>query len=99
MTLNDITPGGTCRVVKLAVTGQTRRRIMDMGITQGTVVHVNNVAPLDDPVDLTVRGYHLSLRRSDLRHIEVEPLDGTPEPAAAPEPAPEPEPADAPEQQ
>ena len=72
MTLNDIKPGGTCRVVRLADTGQTRRRIMDMGITQGTVIHVNNVAPLDDPVDLTVRGYHLSLRRVDLKNIEVE---------------------------
>ena len=71
MTLNDIQPGEACKVVKLNDTGQTRRRIMDMGITQGTEVYVNNVAPLDDPVDLTVRGYHLSLRRCDLKNIEV----------------------------
>ena len=71
MTLNDIKPGETCTVVKLNDTGQTRRRIMDMGITQGTEIRVNKVAPLNDPVDLTVRGYHLSLRRSDCKGIEV----------------------------
>lgn len=72
MTLNDVKPGESCTVVKLNDTGQTRRRIMDMGVTKGTEIYVNNVAPLDDPVDLTVRGYHLSLRRSDLKGIEVE---------------------------
>ena len=72
MTLNDIKPGESCTVTKLNDTGQTRRRIMDMGITQGTKIYVNNMAPLADPVDLTVRGYHLSLRRCDLRNIEVE---------------------------
>lgn len=72
MTLNDIAPGDSCRVVKLHDTGQTRRRIMDMGITPGTEITVKKVAPLNDPVDMSVRGYHLSLRRSDCKGIEVE---------------------------
>lgn len=72
MTLNDVAPGESCRVVKLNDTGQTRRRIMDMGITRGTEISVRKVAPLNDPVDLRVRGYHLSLRRSDCKGIEVE---------------------------
>lgn len=71
MTLNDIKPGESCTVVKLNDTGQTRRRIMDMGITQGVEITVSKVAPLNDPIDLVVRGYHLSLRRSDCKGIEV----------------------------
>jgi len=74
MTLNDIKPGNSCRVVKLHDTGQTRRRILDMGITRGTEIKVNKVAPLNDPIEMTVRGYHLSLRRSDCRGIEVEAI-------------------------
>ena len=74
MTLNDIRPGESCTVVKLNEFGQTRRRIMDMGITQGTQIDVHKVAPLNDPIDLTVRGYHLSLRRADCRGIEVKKL-------------------------
>ena len=66
MTLSDIKPGATCTVVKLRDEGATRRRIMDMGITKGAQIRVDKVAPLGDPVDLTVRGYHLSLRKSDL---------------------------------
>ncbi len=72
MTLSDIKPGATCMVVKLRDEGATRRRIMDMGITKGAQIRVDKVAPLGDPVDLTVRGYHLSLRKSDLDKIEVQ---------------------------
>ncbi len=71
MTLDDIKPGESCTVVKLNDTGATRRRIMDMGITKGAEITVKKVAPLGDPVDMTVRGYHLSLRKSDLQQIEV----------------------------
>lgn len=71
MTLADVKPGESYKVVKLSDTGATRRRIMDMGITKGTQVKVLKVAPLGDPVDLTVRGYHLSLRKEDLSKIEV----------------------------
>ena len=74
MTLNDIKPGETCRVVKIAERGQVRRRIMDMGITRGTKIEVHKVAPLNDPIELAVRGYHLSLRREDCKGIEVEKL-------------------------
>ena len=73
MTLNDVKVGESCIVVKLNDTGETRRRIMDMGITKGAEVSVRKVAPLGDPVDLTVRGYHLSLRKSDCAGIEVKP--------------------------
>lgn len=72
MTLSDIKPGATCTVVRLHDQGATRRRIMDMGITKGAQIRVDKVAPLGDPVDLTVRGYHLSLRKEDLNKIEVE---------------------------
>ena len=72
MTLSDIKPGATCTVVRLCDQGATRRRIMDMGITKGAQIRVDKVAPLGDPVDLTVRGYHLSLRKEDLNKIEVE---------------------------
>lgn len=72
MTLSDIKPGATCTVVKLRDEGATCRRIMDMGITKGAQIRVDKVAPLGDPVDLTVRGYHLSLRKSDLDKIEVQ---------------------------
>ena len=72
MTLSDIKPGMRCTVVRLRDQGATRRRIMDMGITKGAQIRVDKVAPLGDPVDLTVRGYHLSLRKEDLNKIEVE---------------------------
>lgn len=73
MTLNDVKVGESCTVVKLNDTGETRRRIMDMGITKGARIDVCKVAPLGDPLDLTVRGYHLSLRKSDCAAIEVVP--------------------------
>ena len=64
--------GGTVRVVKLHGAGAVRRRIMDMGITRGVEVHVRKVAPLGDPIEVTVRGYQLSLRKGDAEMIEVE---------------------------
>lgn len=72
MTLSEIKPGSSCTILHVNDVGATRRRIMDMGITRGTKVKVLKVAPLGDPVDLAVRGYHLSLRKSDLEEIEVE---------------------------
>ena len=74
MTLNDVEVGGTCTVEKLNDSGEIRRRIMDMGITKGAQVSVRKVAPLGDPIDITVRGYHLSLRRADAERIEVAPV-------------------------
>lgn len=73
MTLNDIAIGSSCTVEKLNDDGEIRRRIMDMGITKGAEICVQKVAPLGDPIDITVRGYHLSLRRSDAQNIEVIP--------------------------
>ena len=74
MTLDDIAIGQTCEVSRLNDTGEIRRRIMDMGITKGAQISVRKIAPLGDPIDLTVRGYHLSLRRSDAKNIEVVPV-------------------------
>lgn len=71
-TLKATPVGETCRVVKLHGVGAVKRRIMDMGITKGTEVHVRKIAPLGDPVEVTVRGYELSLRKSDAEMIEVE---------------------------
>ena len=72
MTLNDIEVGGSCTVERLNDTGEIRRRIMDMGITKGVEVFVRKVAPLGDPMELNLRGYELSLRKSDAELIEVE---------------------------
>ena len=71
-TLRDIKIGGTARVVKIHGEGAIRRRIMDMGITKGVEVFVHRVAPLGDPIQVTVRGYELSLRLEDAEKIEVE---------------------------
>ncbi len=71
-TLRDIKVGDTCRVVKLHSEGALRRRIMDMGITRGVEIRVRKVAPLGDPLELTVRGYELTLRKADAEKIEVE---------------------------
>ena len=73
MTLNDVEIGESCTVLKFNDDGEIRRRIMDMGITKGARISVRKVAPLGDPIDITVRGYHLSLRRSDAENIEVVP--------------------------
>ncbi len=72
MTLKDVTVGQTVKVKKLTGTGPIKRRIMDMGITKGVEVYVRKVAPLGDPVEVTVRGYELSLRKEDATMIEVE---------------------------
>ncbi len=71
-TLRDVKVGETVKVVKLRGEGAVKRRIMDMGLTKGTEVFVRKVAPLGDPVELTVRGYELSLRKADAEMIEVE---------------------------
>ncbi len=71
-TLREVPIGGDCKVVKLHGEGAVKRRIMDMGITKGVAVHVRKVAPLGDPVEVTVRGYELSLRKADAEMIEVE---------------------------
>ncbi len=71
-TLREAKIGETVTVVKLHGEGAIKRRIMDMGITKGTEVYVRKVAPLGDPVEVTVRGYELSLRKADAEMIEVQ---------------------------
>ena len=71
-TLKEVKIGETCKDVRLHGEGATKRRIMDMGITKGVDVFVRKVAPLGDPVEVTVRGYELSLRKADAEMIEVE---------------------------
>lgn len=71
-TLRDVKIGGTVKVVKLHGEGPVKRRIMDMGITKGVEIYVRKVAPLGDPVEITVRGYELSLRKADAEMVEVE---------------------------
>ena len=71
-TLKEAKIGENVRVVKLHGEGAVKRRIMDMGITKGVDVHVRKVAPLGDPVEVTVRGYELSLRKADAEMIDVE---------------------------
>lgn len=70
--LRDARVGETVTVVKLGGEGAVRRRIMDMGITKGAQIYIRKVAPLGDPVEVTVRGYELSLRKSDAENIEVQ---------------------------
>ena len=71
-TLKQAKIGDNVRVVKLHGEGAVKRRIMDMGITKGVEVHIRKVAPLGDPVEVTVRGYELSIRKADADMIEVE---------------------------
>ena len=71
-TLKEVAIGDTCKVVKLHVEGAIKRRIMDMGITKGVEIYVRKVAPLGDPIEVTVRGYELSLRKADADMIEVQ---------------------------
>ena len=70
-TLRQAKIGDTVKVVKLHGEGAVKRRIMDMGITKGVQVHIRKVAPLGDPVEITVRGYELSIRKADAEMIEV----------------------------
>jgi ferrous iron transport protein A len=72
MTLKEAKVGSTVKVVKLHGEGAVKRRIMDMGITKGVEIYVRKVAPLGDPVEVTVRNYELSLRKDDAQFIEVE---------------------------
>lgn len=71
-TLRDVKVGESANVVKLHGEGAVKRRIMDMGITKGTLVNVRKVAPLGDPIQVNVRGYELSIRKADAEMIEVE---------------------------
>ena len=71
-TLKDIRGGETAVILRLHGEGALKRRIMDMGLTKGTEVYVRKVAPLGDPLELTVRGYELSLRKGDAELIEVQ---------------------------
>ena len=71
-TLRQAKIGNTVKVVKLHGEGAVKRRIMDMGITKGVEVYIRKVAPLGDPIEVTVRGYELSLRKADAEMIEIE---------------------------
>ena len=71
-TLKDVPIGKSARVVKLHSEGALKRRIMDMGITRGTTIAIRKVAPLGDPLEITLRGYELSIRKADAELIEVE---------------------------
>ena len=71
-TLRDVKIGETVTVVKLHGEGAVKRRIMDMGITRRTIIYVRKVAPLGDPIEVTVRNYELSLRKADAEMIEIE---------------------------
>ncbi len=71
-TLKEAKIGQTVKVVKLHGEGATKKRIMDMGITRGVEIYVRKVAPLGDPIEVTVRGYELSLRKEDATMIEIE---------------------------
>ncbi len=71
MTLREASVGQTVKVQRLTGTGPVKRRIIDMGITKGIDIYVRKVAPLGDPVEVTVRGYELSLRKADAAMIEV----------------------------
>lgn len=70
--LRNVPIGGTATVKKIHGEGAVRRRIMDMGITKGVTITVRKVAPLGDPVEITVRGYELSIRKADAENVEVE---------------------------
>ncbi|MCR4693198.1 MAG: ferrous iron transport protein A [Firmicutes bacterium] len=71
-TLKDVKVGEEVQVVKITGEGAVKRRIMDMGVTKGTKIYVRKVAPLGDPIEVTVRGYELSLRKQDAQMICVE---------------------------
>lgn len=74
MTLKDATVGSKVKVVKIEGQGVVKRRIMDMGITKGVEMNIRKVAPLGDPIEVTVRGYELSLRKADAQMIQVEKI-------------------------
>lgn len=70
--LKEVPIGGKAKVIKIHGEGAVKRRIMDMGITKGVEIQVRKVAPLGDPIEITVRGYELSLRKADAENIEIE---------------------------
>lgn len=72
MTLRDASVGSTVKVLKINGEGAFKRRIMDMGITKGSEIFIRKVAPLGDPVEVTIRGYELSLRKSDAEFVDVQ---------------------------
>lgn len=72
MTLKDLKPGQQGKIVSIGDKGPARRRIMDMGVTPGAMVKVIKVAPLGDPIEVNIRGYELSLRKSEAQQIQVE---------------------------
>lgn len=71
-TLRNVKPGETVKVSRISGEGALKRRIMDMGVTKGVEIYVRKVAPLGDPVEVTVRGYELSVRKEDAEMIEVQ---------------------------
>ena len=70
-TLREIPVGGSAKVIRIHGEGAVKRRIMDMGITKGVTIQVRKVAPLGDPIEITVRGYELSLRKADAEMVEI----------------------------
>ena len=74
MTLRDMNVGETCIVKRLTGEGAVKRRIMDMGITKGVEIYIRKLAPLGDPIEVTVRGYELSIRKVDADMVEVEAI-------------------------
>jgi len=74
-TLNELKPGERARIEKVGGSGAVKRRIRDMGVTNGSLVEVVRVAPMGDPIDVKVRGYHLSLRKEEAADIHVARLD------------------------
>lgn len=72
--LKDLKPGQKGKVLKVNARGETNKRIVEMGVTPGAVVEVERVAPLGDPIDIKVKGYHLSLRKEEAEGIEIETL-------------------------
>jgi len=72
--LKDLKPGQKGKVLKINVRGETNKRIVEMGVTPGAVVEVERVAPLGDPINIKVKGYHLSLRKDEAEGIEIEEL-------------------------
>ena len=71
MTLNEVPAGGICTVIRINGEGRLRRRIMDMGITKNVEIRVVKIAPLGDPMELNLRGYELSIRKTEAENIEV----------------------------
>lgn len=73
--LSDLLPGERAKILRVGGRGRARRRFMEMGLVRGETILVERVAPLGDPVEFLVKGYHLALRRDDAQHIEVQMLD------------------------